>query len=144
MPYKQQNLSRPSGPAARDPGNNGTVTAGFVSGLSAFQRWRDELVAVIAEYQSWVEHHGGTQGLQANDLLETLRADKIVIAVMGEYSRGKTELLNAIFFADQGTRLMPSAAGRTTMCPVELRYDEIVPPCVRLLPIETRKTALTL
>ncbi|MHB1941575.1 MAG: dynamin family protein [Acidiferrobacteraceae bacterium] len=144
MPYKQQNLSRPSGPAARDPGNNGTVTAGFVSGLSAFQRWRDDLVAVIAEYQSWVEHHGGAQGLQANDLLETLRADKIVIAVMGEYSRGKTELLNAIFFADQGTRLMPSAAGRTTMCPVELRYDEIVPPCVRLLPIETRKTALTL
>ncbi|MHB1514438.1 MAG: dynamin family protein [Acidiferrobacteraceae bacterium] len=147
MAYKQQNPSRSASPPARGPWDHAAVTPGFVSGLSAFQRWRDELAEVIAEYQSWVEHHEGaeeTQGLHANDLLETLRSDKLVIAVMGEYSRGKTELLNAIFFADQGTRLMPSAAGRTTMCPVELRYDEKVPPCVRLLPIETRKTALTL
>ncbi|MHB1951817.1 MAG: dynamin family protein [Acidiferrobacteraceae bacterium] len=105
------------------------------------------MAEVIREYQSWIERHEGSngpQGFRADDLLETLNADRLVIAVTGEYARGKTELLNAIFFADRGARLMPSAAGRTTMCPVELRYDEKLPPCVRLLPIETRKTALTL
>jgi hypothetical protein len=33
---------------------------------------------------------------------------------------------------------MPASAGRTTMCPTELGHDASVPPCLRLLPIETR------
>ena len=33
---------------------------------------------------------------------------------------------------------MPASAGRTTMCPTELGYDADIPPCLRLLPIETR------
>ena len=33
---------------------------------------------------------------------------------------------------------VPASAGRTTMCPTELGYDAEVPPCLRLLPIETR------
>ncbi|MBW8722411.1 MAG: dynamin family protein, partial [Polaromonas sp.] len=37
-----------------------------------------------------------------------------------------------------GRRIMPASAGRTTMCPTELGYDADVPPCLRLLPIETR------
>jgi hypothetical protein len=66
------------------------------------------------------------------------------VALVAEFSRGKTELLNAIFFADYKQRLLPSSAGRTTMCPTELRWDEKDGPCVKLLPIETRKTALTI
>jgi hypothetical protein len=50
----------------------------------------------------------------------------------------KSELINAIFFADFGQRLLPSSAGRTTMCPTELLYETIRPPSIRLLPIETR------
>ncbi|MEP6609973.1 MAG: dynamin family protein, partial [Burkholderiaceae bacterium] len=34
--------------------------------------------------------------------------------------------------------ILPSSAGRTTMCPTELLYDETLPPCIRALPIETR------
>ncbi len=34
--------------------------------------------------------------------------------------------------------MLPSSAGRTTMCPTELMYDASKPPCVELLPIETR------
>jgi GTPase SAR1 family protein len=33
---------------------------------------------------------------------------------------------------------MPASAGRTTMCPTELGYEREIPPCLRLLPIETR------
>jgi hypothetical protein len=57
---------------------------------------------------------------------------------VGEFSRGKSELINAVFFAGYGRRIMPASAGRTTMCPTEMGYDAEVAPCLRLLPIETR------
>jgi len=67
-----------------------------------------------------------------------VRADKVMVAFVAEFSRGKSELINSIFFADYGRRIMPASAGRTTMCPTELGYDATVPPCLRLLPIESR------
>jgi len=70
-----------------------------------------------------------------------LADDKLSIAFVAEFSRGKSELINAIFFADYGQRILPSSAGRTTMCPTELLYDETFPPSIRLLPIETRAQA---
>ena len=71
-------------------------------------------------------------------LRSRLTDDKLTIAFVAEFSRGKSELINAIFFADYGQRILPSSAGRTTMCPTELLYDETFPPSIRLLPIETR------
>ena len=120
---------------------------GFARGLTQFKRWRDELAQAIADYQTWVEHQGlaeGEQDLRVYELIEMLQSDKLTVALAAEFSRGKTELLNAIFFSDYKQRLLPSAAGRTTMCPTELRWDEKDGPCVKLLPIETRKTALTI
>jgi hypothetical protein len=70
--------------------------------------------------------------------LDRLAEDKLIIAFVAEFSRGKSELINAIFFADYGKRILPSSAGRTTMCPTELLYDETLPPCIRALPIQTR------
>ena len=67
-----------------------------------------------------------------------VRSDKVMVAFVAEFSRGKSELINAIFFAGYGRRIMSASAGRTTMCPTELGYDADVPPCLRLLPIETR------
>jgi len=76
------------------------------------------------------------EGLQR--LEGQVRSDKVMVAFVAEFSRGKSELINAIFFADYGRRIMPASAGRTTMCPTELGYDAAVPHCLRLLPIETR------
>ena len=88
--------------------------------------------------------------LQANDLLDgasrerlarasaQLSSDKVMVAFVAEFSRGKSELINAVFFAGYGRRIMPASAGRTTMCPTELGYDSDIEPCLRLLPIETR------
>jgi hypothetical protein len=67
-----------------------------------------------------------------------VRTDKVMVAFVAEFSRGKSELINAIFFAHYGRRIMPASAGRTTMCPTEMAYDADVPPCLRLLPIESR------
>lgn len=67
-----------------------------------------------------------------------LSSDKVTVAFVAEFSRGKSELINAIFFAGYGRRIMPASAGRTTMCPAELGFDAHTPACLRLLPIETR------
>ena len=98
----------------------------FSRRLGDYKRWRDELIEIINEYQTWVESHGlasGEEDLQLYELIDALRSDKLTIALVAEFSRGKTELINAIFFADYRQRLLPSEAGRTTMCPTELRYD---------------------
>ena len=115
--------------------------------LEEYQRWRSEIIEFINEYRAWAETHGlasSDQDFQLFELIDALRAEKLTIALVGEFSRGKTELINAIFFADHRQRLLPSEAGRTTMCPTELRYDADEPPCIKLLPIETRKTATTI
>ena len=57
-----------------------------------------------------------------------------------EQSPDDEELINAIFFAGFGQRILPSSAGRTTMCPTELQYDKGSSPHIRLLPIETRES----
>ena len=71
-------------------------------------------------------------------LQRQLQTDKVMVAFVAEFSLGKSELINAVFFAGYGRRIMPASAGRTTMCPTELGYDPELPPCLRLLPIETR------
>ena len=67
-----------------------------------------------------------------------MSTEKLVVAFVAEFSRGKSELINAIFFADAGKRVLPATPGRTTMCPVELGFDNGSDPGLALLPIETR------
>jgi dynamin family protein len=122
------------------------VTA-FGKRLSDYKSWCEELAGIIGEYQTWIETQGLGQGeddLRVYELIDALRSDKLTVALVAEFSRGKTELINAIFFADFKQRLLPSDAGRTTMCPTEIFYDEKQPPCLKLLPIETRKSPLTI
>ena len=77
-------------------------------------------------------------------LRERLSSEKLVLAFVAEFSRGKSELINAIFFADAGRRVLPATPGRTTMCPVELRHEPQLAPRLALLPIETRLRGLSL
>ena len=119
----------------------------FAERLGRYRRWREDLVSTITEYQQWAEKNDVSEGaddLRIYELIDDLKSDKLVVALAGEFSRGKTELLNALFFADLERRLLPSSAGRTTMCPTELRWDEKDGACIKLLPIETRKTTLSI
>jgi len=117
--------------------------------VEAYDHWKSELVEAIKNYQSWLDSNemgGPDVDLRIYDTLESLRKDHLTIAFVAEFSRGKTELINAIFFADFQRRLLPSEAGRTTMCPTELFFDhDEKAPYIRLLPIETRlqETSLT-
>ena len=103
--------------------------------------WRQEFAGRLKLLARWTEK----QGLRNVTVEERLRrldaqacSDKVMVAFVGEFSRGKSELINAIFFAGYGRRILPASAGRTTMCPTEVGYDPHLAPCLRLLPIETR------
>jgi hypothetical protein len=109
--------------------------------FEAYSDWRRRLSSRISGLHEWLSQQelaDANADLSIQYLLERLHQDKLVVAFVAEFSRGKSELINAIFFADFGQRLLPSAAGRTTMCPTELLYDSTRPPSIRLLPIETR------
>lgn len=103
--------------------------------------WRREFALRLKLLSEWLKDHDLLDAAVEERLrrLETqVRSDKVMVAFVAEFSRGKSELINAIFFAGYKRRIMPASAGRTTMCPTELGYDSDVPPCLRLLPIETR------
>jgi predicted GTPase len=115
--------------------------AELATSFQQYGAWRDALSHSIGQLRRWLEAHHLLESDAARRLevaLDRLSEDKLVIAFVAEFSRGKSELINAIFFADYGRRILPSSAGRTTMCPTELMYDESLPPCIRALPIETR------
>ncbi|HWI79046.1 MAG TPA: dynamin family protein, partial [Ramlibacter sp.] len=103
--------------------------------------WRREFALRLKLLSEWLRDHDLLNDAVEERLrrVETqIRSDKVMVAFVAEFSRGKSELINAIFFAGYKRRIMPASAGRTTMCPTELGYDSEVPPCLRLLPIETR------
>jgi len=114
--------------------------------FAAYTEWRKALVDTICDYHSWLneqELNDVQIDQRIEQLLERLHEDKLHVAFVAEFSRGKSELINAIFFADYGKRLLPSSAGRTTMCPTELMYDPSKPSSLQLLPIETRVSDAT-
>ncbi|TFW30743.1 dynamin family protein [Massilia horti] len=108
--------------------------------------WRASVAAALESWRDWARTTDLLDAASEQRLaraLDRLREDKLTVAFVAEFSRGKSELINAIFFADYGQRILPSAAGRTTMCPTELRYDSGHAPCIRLLPIDTRARHLS-
>ena len=109
--------------------------------VNEYQEWRSNLTNTISAYRDWLaksERMDAVQELRLYDMLETLKSDQLVMAILGEFSRGKTETINALFFADFNQRLLPSEPGRTTMCPTEIFWDTREEPSIKLLPIETR------
>lgn len=110
--------------------------------MQAYGQWKTALLDGIQRYQRWLDSNKMGEAedeLRIYEVLESLRADRLTIAFVAEFARGKTELINAIFFSEYDRRLLPSEAGRTTMCPTELFWDSSTEKAyVRLLPIETR------
>ncbi len=110
--------------------------------VDAYVTWKRDLIREITRYRSWLAHNrlsSEAVDTRLERALRVLRTDHITLAFVGEYSRGKTELINSLFFSSYGQRILPSRAGRTTMCPTELLFDpRSERSYIRLLPIESR------
>lgn len=116
--------------------------------MTQYNRWKRQLDERLQRFDAW----GSSHQMLSLDVQRTLgkarsllRGDNFTVACVGEFSRGKTELINALLYTEGGRRLLPSQPGRTTMCPTEIFWDSTSPiNCVRLLPIETRRTNTSL
>lgn len=111
--------------------------------FAAYSEWRARISGVLEKFAGWLVENELTDAQidrRIVQLRDKLREDRLHVAFVAEFSRGKSELINAIFFAGYGNRILPSTAGRTTMCPTELMYDRAKPPSIELLPIESRES----
>lgn len=109
--------------------------------LQRYDQCKTSLTKSLGDYQCWLDDANLSDVETEMMLLKNQRLvekDSITIAFVAEFSRGKTELINALFFSATGVRLLPSSPGRTTMCPTELLYDKKEKPYLRLLEIDTR------
>ena len=116
---------------------------GLTERLASLQSWRHGLDIQVARVASAL-HETEFMSQDARSKLEEIQAQinnaRVTITFVAEYMRGKSELINALFFADLGRRLLPSGAGRTTRCVTELRFDRQVKTGLKLMPIETRES----
>jgi len=116
--------------------------------VSALSAWKQALLREISRYRNLMSK-GRLVTSAAEARLEAalhlLRNDQITLALIGEFSRGKTELVNSLLYSASNQRLLPSQTGRTTLCPTELYFDPDAPhPCIQLLPIESRLSGKSL
>jgi hypothetical protein len=117
------------------------ATTRFEGEIARFNQWREELARYVHAYHDWLEgsHQLDVQqSIRFYDLLENLNRGRLMLAFLAEFSRGKSELINALFFSSLKDRLLPSDVGRTTMCPTEIFHDPSEEPYLKLLPVETR------
>jgi hypothetical protein len=113
----------------------------FENEIARYNQWREELTRSVNAYHDWLEHTGQLdvqQSIRFYDLLENLNKGRLMLAFLAEFSRGKSELINALFFSSFKERLLPSDVGRTTMCPTEIFHDPSEEPYLKLLSVETR------
>src|SRR5258706_14047731 len=113
----------------------------FEAEIAQYHRWREDLTQSVHAYHDWLEANGHLdvqQSIRFYDLLENLNRGRLMLAFLAEFSRGKSELINALFFSSFKERLLPSDVGRTTMCPTEIFHDPKEEPYLKLLSVETR------
>jgi hypothetical protein len=114
----------------------------FERRLEELRSWRQTITTALAEFRRWAlvgRLVDEQTGARLAHLEGRISNERLTIAFVGEFSRGKSELVNALFFGDLGSRLVPSGMGATTMCPTEILWDPARPVALMLLPIETRQ-----
>ncbi len=120
---------------------NVNIDSRFESEIGRYNSWRENLSRSVHEYHGWLERTNQLdvqQSIRFYDLLEALNRGRLTLAFLAEFSRGKSELINALFFSSFEDRLLPSDVGRTTMCPTEIFHDPSEEPYLKLLSVETR------
>ncbi len=116
--------------------------------VQAYTRWKHEVIQDGTRYRRWLNAYGLNSielDGRLSQALHTVKNDRILLAFVGEFSRGKSEMINALLSRHYKQRLLPTRIGRTTMCPTELYYDgSVTSAYIKLLPIQTRKEAMSL
>ena len=97
---------------------NANIDSRFETEIGRYNTWRENLARSVQHYHAWLESTNQLnvqQSIRFYDLLEALNRGRLTLAFLAEFSRGKSELINALFFSSFEDRLLPSDVGRTTM-----------------------------
>ena len=81
--------------------------------FAAYSEWRAEISGVLESFGGWLTENELADAQidrRLVELLDKLREDRLHVAFVAEFSRGKSELINALFFANYGNRILPSTA----------------------------------
>ena len=67
----------------------------------AYAEWKDKYLPMVAGLQTYLDSIGllDEYSEKLNDIKEQVERKKIELAFIAEFSRGKSELINALFFA---------------------------------------------
>ena len=68
------------------------MTSHLEQRIASFAKWRAEMIAGIEFYKSWLDTNGTAdiqQSLRIYDLIESLKHDRMTLALIAELSRGK-------------------------------------------------------
>ncbi len=117
--------------------------AAITARLADLQSWRYSLESQISRVHEFLHAHEFlTANLDAalRDVSTLIADERVSITFVAETARGKSELINGLFFADLGRRLLPSGPGKSTRCVTELRFSRDARTGLKLLPIETRES----
>jgi hypothetical protein len=112
--------------------------------LANLQSWRYGVTTQIARVADFLrENQYSNRETEALFDALTAKANRASVTVIfvAEAGRGKSELINALFFGDLGRRLLPSGILHATRSITEVRFDRTRPTGLSLLPIETREAA---
>ena len=104
------------------------------------QAWRTGIGLRLRLLERWAQTHALIEPENADriaGILTGLSGDTLSLGFVGEISRGKSELINAIFFGTDSHPVLPVGPGPTTLCPTEIRFQAQSAPSLQLLPIQT-------
>ncbi len=110
--------------------------------LANLQSWRYGVTTQIVRVADFLRAHGYSNGETEktfDHLTKVANSARVNIVLIAEAGRGKSELINALFFSDIGRRLLPSGEKHATRCITEVRFDRERRTGLRLLPIESRE-----
>lgn len=113
----------------------------FESSVASLHLWREQTVACLADFRRWAIITRLIDEPVAQRLAHVerrLEQEKLTIAFLGDTDGGTSEIINALFFADLPSGLLPATARDANRCPIEIAWDPARPAGIDLLPIETR------
>ena len=118
-------------------------TRAFEASLAELKQWREATAESLAAFRRWATV-GRIIDEQAAARLAHLERrlahERLTIAFVGDPAAGKSDLVNALFFAEAGVHLLPAGV----RCAAEILWDTAQPPSARMLPIETRASGKSL
>ncbi len=115
--------------------------------LNAYNTWRAKLEKTISDYRDWLalsSQSDSVKELRLHDMIETLKHDQIVMTFMADDELDKTQTINALFFDEIERHFFPIETGNSAICSTEIYWNPNEEPCIKLLPISTRRTEDTL